>query len=164
MLKAQYILFLFLASLVGCSSVPTYQGPQTQDSPQVDVTAVGLMYHAAFPNDMVWLWVLDAAAGTVLGSIRITHDKPQTSISLDHDKAFLLRFSSVQSHFGGYSSCGADVPLTPKRGERFSVIYSTEKWRCHMEASLLTAGGGKTRVAFVEGGVGGVQYEARVVR
>lgn len=163
-MNIKFALPLLTCALAGCQTTPIYQGPSTASFSKVDIKATGLEPHAAYPNDMLWVDVLDGSTQASLGSLRITLNNPHAQIALDQGKSFLLRFHSVQSHFGGFSACGADVPLAVGDGERFVIDYTTRKWTCTMTASRAKGGGELIRFATIDGKIGGVQFEAKVVR
>lgn len=141
-----------------------YKGSGSQASSAVDIKAEGIKTHGAYPNDVVWIQVLDGTRTTNLGAVKLTTDAPSASFTLDHDKTFILRLHSVESHFGGFSSCAGDVPLSVKANERYVITYSTVKTSCRILAAKTTGSAPLVEISETTGSIGGVQFSATVTR
>jgi len=145
-------------AIAGCLTIPEYEGPNTELTAKVAVHAEGLHAHTMYPNDILWVEVRAAGSDSEsagLGRRKLTAEQPAADILLDVGKAYVLRLSSVEPHFGGFSSCVTSVLLTPQVGETFVIRYVTNKSTCRI-ATGKSAGGGpyvlmEERAGFVEG-------------
>ena len=139
--------------LVGCAipnKMPPIVSGQTKT---VSVAAEGIQKHGAYPNDVVWIDIFasDAKEGDErIGVYRLTTDEPSGALTLDSSLSYLLHFYSIESHFGGFSSCHTSMLTLP---EIVKFTYSTKKSACGLEASDSAGMGVGKAIGKVGGGV-----------
>jgi hypothetical protein len=112
----------------------------------------------------VWFYILKPDMKTEVGHIKFTTDNTKLSINLDQNEPYVLRFWSVEGHFGGYSNCATITEVTPIQGENYSIIYSTAKSSCSTLLKKSVNGSDFTKISETQGQVGGLQFHATVTR
>lgn len=154
--------FIAALSLCSCATMTPYSGPMSANTAKVTLGATGLMKHAAFPDDKLFIHLLSGNASDVLGTVKLTTDRPSQEIMIDRDKPLMLRFMSVQAHFGGYTYCNRDIPFLASELTGYLVTYATQKSKCTINVSALNSDGAPITISEYDGVFGGVQVNAHV--
>ena len=153
---------VLLLSVLGC--IPPYTGPKTSNYSPLEVTISGINKHSAYPDDVVFLHICDPNTNQETAFIKFTTDITQKTINLDNNTSYILRFSSIEPHFGGHTSCISHTYISPMPGESYKITYTTRKESCSSTLMKSTNGNQFAIQSTDEGRVGGVQFTAKVVR
>jgi len=148
--------------LGGCATITPYSGPKSSHAASVTLEASGLVKHAALANDVLFIHLFDDGGSRKLGTIKFTTDHAQENIRVDSGQALILGFMSVQSNFGGYTTCNRDVPFVADDSSQYIVAYSTTKTACTIRISKLSSTGSLTLLSEVAGVVSGMQFNVSV--
>lgn len=162
--QARLVLWLSVLAIAGCAS--TYPVPKTAAVAQFQISASGLQRHAMYVNDslQVHIYVGDDAAGPEAGLLRLTNDEPTASFKLDQGVEYLISMATIESDFGGYTSCGFDLPVAPGAGRLYSIEYVTRKSNCDLTVYATDAKGQKVKVAQASSVAGGMHFRVTIVR
>lgn len=163
--RAAAVALLALAlALSGCAT--QYPGPRTDATAQVDIATTGLQRHGAYPNDklLVRVFLGKDVKGTELGMVTLSYDQPSGSLKLDQGQEYTIWINSIESHFGGFSSCGFHLPFNPVRDDRYTVNYATNKSTCNVSIDLTDRAGKVTHLGRASNVAGLTQFKASVTR
>ena len=155
---------LAVASLAGCATI--YPGPRTDANSKVAVEAWGLQRHGAYPDHKLLVRVFQGKdiQGTDLGLIRLSPDVLSGEVKLDQGVEYTLWITSIEAHFGGFTSCGFHIPLTPAKSETYTIKYRTRKADCEVVVARVDQQGTSARILQGSNVAGGTQFTARVTR
>jgi hypothetical protein len=159
------LVFCLSIALAGCAT--PYPGPRTGANSQVSVRATGLQRHGAFQDDklLVRIFIGKYVQGGEVGIISLTPDLPTTDFKLDQGTDYTLWVSSIEPHFGGFTSCGFLFPFTPTKDEAYRIEYATAlKATCEMTMSRIDPQGTISKILHSSNVAGGNQFTARIVR
>lgn len=160
------ILIPILVILTGCAT--QYPGPRSDSNSQVFVKASGLHPHPAYPDDKllvrVFLGKQPQLEGVGLGAITLTPEKLSSEFKLDQGVEYTLWVSTIESNFGGFTSCGFVLPLTPEKDESYSIEFQTRKVDCDVLVSTTNKLGTKAKVLEATNVAGRTQFRVKVVR
>ena len=154
-----------LIVLAGCAS-GKYSGPSTNANSQVTFRASGLQKHAAYPDDrlVVRIFLGKDDQGTKLGAAPIlSADRLSLDVKLDQGVEYTIRFTSFESHLGGYSSCDVYVPFTPTK-DAYKIDYHTRKTDCDAVITRVDQQGQSSMILAASNVAGGTQSTGKVIR
>lgn len=165
MLKLFTILGFTIAALAGCAT--QYPGPSTDKNSLVKLSTGGLQNHSAYPSDklVVRIYQGSDAKGKELGMILLSPDQVASELKLDQGMKYTLSLTSIESNFGGYTSCGFLISLMPGVDENYQLDYTTSKKSCDIVMAKVDMQGKTSNVQRVSAPAsGGVQFSAQVIR
>ena len=130
------IIFTLFLALSGCGTPNRIPPTKGIDPSKVTINVSGLKAHGAYSDDVLWLYIYNGKfikGNKSTGEYKLTIEKPDVSFFIDSNKLYTFALTSVEAHFGGYSSCTTQIELNPKAKKIYNIKYNNKKTSSHSE-------------------------------
>ena len=158
-MKIVYVLFLAMV-LSGCVLPNKLPEIHSGKLANVMIEAQGIKQHIGNIDDVVWLHIYEdelTPDSVRVGQYRLTTEVPYAIIPVDSEKLHMFHLYSIESNFGGYSTCSVLATIDPKVNANLSLVYSTKKTSCNAILKDISDQKKPEILEELDGAIGGVR-------